>query len=295
MNHGNRARLRTLRRLAITNSRPQTVVLLHGLWFSGYILFVLARRLRRQGFTVHAFSYPSVRADLGTNAERLADFLDTLDADTVHLVGHSLGGILIRALFHHHPRQKPGRIVTLGTPHGGSRVARHLSRHAFWCWAMGKGVAQLLDADTVHLVGHSFGGILIRALFHYSPPRQAGRIVTLGTPHGGSRVARHLSRHALWRRLMGSGVAQLLAGTPQEWSSPPRDIGVICGTRSFGLGRLLYSGLPRPNDGLLTVKESAFPAAREHLALPVSHTGMLFSREVADQVESFLVSGGFLR
>jgi hypothetical protein len=59
------------------------------------------------------------------------------------------------------------------------------------------------------------------------------------------------------------------------------------------MGRLLYRGLPRPNDGLLTVKESAFPAAREHLALPVSHTGMLFSREVADQVGSFLVSGKF--
>jgi len=217
------------RRLALTNARPQTVVLLHGLWFSGYILFVLARRLRRQGFTVHAFSYPSVRADLSTNAERLAGFLDTLDADTVHLVGHSLGGILIRALLHRHPRQKPGRIVTLGTPHGGSRVAQHLSRHVFWRLAMGK------------------------------------------------------------------SVEQLLAGAPQHWSPPLREIGVICGTRSFGLGRLLYRSLPRPNDGLLTVKESAFPAAREHLALPVSHTGMLFSREVADQVESFLVSGGFLR
>ena len=228
MNHGNRARLRTLRRLAITNARPQTVVLLHGLWFSGYILFVLARRLRRQGFTVHAFSYPSVRADLGTNAERLADFLDTLDADTVHLVGHSLGGILIRALFHHYPRQKPGRIVTLGTPHGGSRVAQHLSRYAFWRWAMGKGVIKLL-ADAL-----------------------------------------------------------------QEWPSPPREIGVICGTRSFGLGRLLVRHLPRPNDGLLTVKESAFPAARDHLALPVSHTGMLFSREVADQAGQFLMTGKFL-
>jgi len=203
-------------------------VLLHGLWFSGYILFALARRLRRQGFAVHAFSYPSVRADLSANAERLARFLDALDADTVHLVGHSLGGILIRALF------------------------------------------------------------------HYSPPRQAGRIVTLGTPHAGSRVARHLSRHALWRRLMGSGVAQLLAGTPQGWSSPPREIGVICGTRSFGMGRLLYRGLPRPNDGLLTVKESAFPAAREHLALPVSHTGMLFSHTLARQVAAFLRSGQFV-
>ena len=209
-------------------NKNEAIVLLHGLWFSGYILFVLARRLRRQGFIVHTFSYASVRADLHANAARLARFLDTLDADTVHLVGHSLGGILIRALFHEHPQQKPGRIVTLGTPHGGSRVAARLSRYRFW------------------------------------------------------------------RRAMGKGTAQLLAGATQHWSLPLREMGVICGTRSFGLGRLLYRGLPRPNDGLLTVKESASVNAREHLALPVSHTGMMFSREVAEQIGHFLVSGKFL-
>lgn len=190
-------------------------------------MFLLARRLRRQGFTVHSFSYPSVRADLVANAARLARFLDTLDAATAHLVGHSLGGILIRALFQFHPNQRPGRIVTLATPHGGCRVAQHLGRHAFW------------------------------------------------------------------RRTMGQGVAQLLAGVPREWAPPPREFGAICGTRSVGLGRFLYPGLPRPNDGLLTVKESAYPAAREHLVLPVSHTGMMFSRTAAGQVANFLATGTF--
>lgn len=183
--------------------------------------------MRRQGFIVHTFSYASVRADLHANAASLARFLDALDADTLHLVGHSLGGILIRALFQNHPQRRPGRIVTLGTPHGGSRVAQHLSRRA------------------------------------------------------------------CWRRAMGKSIAQLLAGEASRWAPPAREIGAICGTRSFGLGRLLYRGLPRPNDGLLTVKESAFPAAREHLALPVSHTGMLFSREVARQVAAFLVTARF--
>jgi pimeloyl-ACP methyl ester carboxylesterase len=183
--------------------------------------------LRSRGFIVHAFSYPSVRADLRANAERLARFLAALDTGTVHLVGHSLGGILIRALFHYSPPRQPGRLVTLGAPHGGSRVAQHLNRHAFWRWAMGK------------------------------------------------------------------GVAQLLAGEPQHWPPPAREFGAICGTRSFGLGRFLYRGLPRPNDGLLAVKESAYPPAQEHLVLPVSHTGMMFSRTAAEQVANFLMTGSF--
>lgn len=210
-------------------SKNEAVVLIHGLWFSGHVMFVLARRLRRQGFTVRSFSYPSVRADLRANAERLAHFLDTLDVDTVHLVGHSLGGILIRALFHHHPRQKPGRIVTLATPHGGSRVAQYLNRHAFWRWAMGK------------------------------------------------------------------SVADLLGGLPQAWSLPASEIGVIGGSRSFGMGQLLYRPLPTPNDGLLTVEESTLVGTHDHLVLPASHTGMLFSRTVARQVGAFLAGGHFDR
>lgn len=190
---------------------------------------MLARRLRRRGFVVHVFSYSSVRSDLHANAAKLAHFLEKLDADTVHLVGHSLGGVLIRALFNDHPRQKPGRIVTLGAPHGGCRVAQRLN---------------------------------------------------------GS---------SLWRTVMGKSVAQLLAGETQRWVLPPREIGAICGTRSVGMGRLLYRGLPRPNDGLLTVKESAWAAAREHLALPVSHTGMMFSRTVARQTAAFLSTGHFDR
>lgn len=196
------------------------------MWFPAYCLWPLARRLERQGIAAHLYSYASVRADLATNAARLERFLSDFDADRVHLVGHSLGGILIRALFHYFPDQKPGRIVTLGTPHGGCQVARHLGRYAFWRRAMGKGVAQILAGD-VH------------------------------------------------------------------WPLPPRDIGVIGGTRSLGMGRFLYRGLPPPNDGLLSVDESALTGARDSITLPVSHTGMLFSRALARQVGEFLATGRF--
>lgn len=199
------------------------------MWLPAFCLWPLARRLERQGFSPRLYSYASVRADLAVNAAHLARFLSDIDAGSVHLVGHSLGGTLIRALFHYYPEQKPGRIVTLGTPHGGCRVARHLSRSAFWRRAMGNSVAQLLDDATRH------------------------------------------------------------------WPLPPRDIGVIRGSRSFGMGRFLYRRLPQPNDGLLTVEESDLPGARDSIVLPVSHTGMLFSRALAHQAGTFLGAGRFAR
>jgi pimeloyl-ACP methyl ester carboxylesterase len=147
----------------------------------------------------------------------------------------------------------------------------------------------------VHLVGHSLGGILIRALFHYHPDQKPGRIVTLGTPHGGCRVARQLSRSTFWRRAMGKSVVQMLDDATRHWPLPPREIGVIRGSRSFGMGRFLYRRLPQPNDGLLTVEESDLPGARDSIVLPVSHTGMLFSRALAHQAGTFLGAGRFAR
>lgn len=189
----------------------------------------MAHRLEHQGFIARLYSYSSACVGLRENAERLARFLVELDADPVHLVGHSLGGILICALFHFHPNQKSARIVILGAPHGGSQVAKYLSQFAFWRWAMGK------------------------------------------------------------------SVADLLGGLPQGWPPPTGETGTISGSRSLGMGRMLYCQLPQPNDGLLTVEESTLAGARDHIVLPASHTGMLFSRTVAHQVNVFLKTGHFDR
>ena len=63
---------------------------------------------------------------------------------------------------------------------------------------------------------------------------------------------------------------------------------------AFGLGPLFVS-LPGENDGVVTVEETRIEGLRDHLVLPVSHTGMLMSEPVAAQTATFLESGGFRR
>lgn len=106
----------------------ESIVLVHGLWMKGQEMFLLRRRLRQAGYRVYQFSYRSVARDLGQNATRLNSFLQQVEGTTVHFVAHSLGGLVVRRLFHDFPEQRPGRIVTLGSPHTGSYVADRLSR-----------------------------------------------------------------------------------------------------------------------------------------------------------------------
>lgn len=108
---------------------------------------LLRWRLGKAGFSTQRFSYPTVRSDIAANAARLQQFLSGLDANTVHFVGHSLGGLLILRLFADYPEQRPGRIVLLGTPYTGSATAHNLARHAWGRRLLGRSVEQALFGD----------------------------------------------------------------------------------------------------------------------------------------------------
>lgn len=106
----------------------ETVVLVPGLFMGGISMAVLQRRLCECGFDARRFSYYSARLSPAQNAVRLNDFLWSVQSPVVHFVCHSLGGLVVRHLFAHFPEQRPGRVVTLGTPHRGSFVAARLAR-----------------------------------------------------------------------------------------------------------------------------------------------------------------------
>ncbi len=132
---------------AIDNSG--LVVFVHGLWMTGVDMWWLRRGMMRHGYRVKQFSYPAVRCDVKQNAVRLNAFLEKhgRGVEVIHLVGHSLGGLVIRQMFHDFPAQKPGRIVTLGTPHSGSAIAHLFNRSRPGRWVLGKSTIRGLLGD----------------------------------------------------------------------------------------------------------------------------------------------------
>ncbi|RFF29053.1 alpha/beta fold hydrolase [Wenzhouxiangella sediminis] len=105
----------------------RSVVLVHGLWWGPWSMGLLGRRLGRRGLETCAFGYPTIRRGLQDNAAALREFIDTLDAERVDLVGHSLGGLVILRMLDEYADLPPGRVVLLGSPVHGSAVGRRVA------------------------------------------------------------------------------------------------------------------------------------------------------------------------
>ncbi|KAA9133503.1 alpha/beta fold hydrolase [Marinihelvus fidelis] len=113
------------------------IVLVHGLWFRAVFMRVLAGRLERRGFRVHSFDWSTTRAPITESALALRAFCDERVPGGAHLVGHSLGGLLILSMLAEPGWSAPGRVVFLGTPLQGSAVARRVRGWPGGEWLIG--------------------------------------------------------------------------------------------------------------------------------------------------------------
>ncbi|UCE30291.1 MAG: alpha/beta fold hydrolase [Burkholderiales bacterium] len=217
-----------------TDRAPEDhVVLLHGLGRSSLALAILRYRLHRAGFETHSVVYNSLTEEpAGIVADVIAEMDDCC-------------------------REVP-------------RGAR------------------------IHFVGHSLGGLIIRAYLARRRPANLGRVVLLGTPNQGSAVADYVSR---WRlseylptvRALGTGAD----GLARQLPVPDYEVGVIAGdrSRSSAFDEILGDA----HDGMVSVDSTRLEDMRDFIVMPVTHVGMRNDEAVADQVIAFLRTGRFLR
>ena len=110
------------------------ILLLHGMIDNRSIFAVLRRSLRRRGFgQVHTMNYSPLLRDVREAAHQLALQVERVCLETgyerLHIVGHSLGGIIARYYVQRMGGdERVHTLVTMGSPHGGTQVARILPR-----------------------------------------------------------------------------------------------------------------------------------------------------------------------
>lgn len=109
----------------------ETVLVAHGLWMPGIETALLRHRLQQAGFGAELFRFRTVRATLAENMHELSGRIESTHGDRIHLVGHSLGGVIAVHLLGRRQLPRIGRIVCLGSPLVGSCVADRLGRTRF--------------------------------------------------------------------------------------------------------------------------------------------------------------------
>jgi pimeloyl-ACP methyl ester carboxylesterase len=207
------------------------VILLHGLGRTETAMLLLENDLRGAGFDVHNIGYPSSE----------------------------------------------------GTP---DQLVAHVSAAIDECCAA--------SGRTVHFVGHSLGGLLIRAYLARGLPENLGNVVLLGTPNRGSELAD--IEEGLPGALvdMAGPTAQMLGTGPDAFpaSLPPPDFnaGVIAGTRD---AIVTNQWLPLPNDSMVSVQSAKLDGMSDFREFKVTHWGLRNDPKVAEATIAFLKHGRF--
>lgn len=207
------------------------VVLLHGLARGNAVMWLMAVRLEDAGFHVHRVGYSSLNRSPEQMLEEVQSQIDECCAA--------------------HPRR-------------------------------------------VHFVGHSMGGLLIRAYLEDKPVENLGRVVLIGTPNQGTEVVDRF-RDRWWMQMLGP--AALSLGTddesfPKSLAAPYYPVGVIAGESRLDIDDEI---LPGKDDGLVPVEATKLEGMSDFIVVESGHALMRYDEEVARQTIAFLNDGEFLR
>ena len=129
------------------------VLLVHGMGRTPLSMWRLARALRQAGSATELFGYLAARQSVEEIVRKLRKRLEALAGDEYVVIGHSLGGVLLRAAVATLPAgvRRPRRIIMLATPNHSPRLARRFE-HAWWYRTLNGDAGQWL-ADEGHFAG----------------------------------------------------------------------------------------------------------------------------------------------
>ena len=203
----------------------ERVILLHGVWLRAFTLARLAARLQAAGYEVERIDYASVARGPVAGIAELTRRCARCEAERVHVVGHSLGGLVALEAMRADRSIARGRVVCLGSPLRGSRAARVLASGRATRWMVGRS-----------------------------------------------------------GELLGRGIERCVDGV---------EVGVVAGVLPAGIG--FFAGLPKPHDGTVALEETRIDGLADHCTVRTTHSGLLFSDEAARQTIAFLRTGRFER
>lgn len=152
----------------------KVALVLHGLIRSRFSMNGIVRHLASEGYTAYTVGYPSTRLSIEDHAVFLHKIIDgQKQATEIHLIGHSMGGLVIRTTLAQFPDPRVRRVVMMGTPNLGAQRADTFSRVWLFPVILGPAGMQLVTSK---------GGII-----HSLPPIAPVEVGIIAGGTGGKR------------------------------------------------------------------------------------------------------------
>ena len=129
---------------SLPNTPKETIVLVHGMGRSHTSMWVLEVRLRKAGYVLLNYPYGVRDESLEQITERFRKFVaEKVKTNRYHLIGHSLGNIIIRNGFKQGYRPGLDRIVMLAPPNHPPALAKRFKEFFLYRWLYGNSGQQL--------------------------------------------------------------------------------------------------------------------------------------------------------
>jgi len=188
------------------------VVVLHGLYMSGFVMRPLCARLEKSGLKILNLTYNTLSPDRAAIFDKIDRFIG---GKPTALVCHSMGGLVARAY---------------------------------------------LEANSLQ-------------------SRHVENVITLGTPHKGSHIAKQMQQKGFEMLLKNS--VEFLLSENGNWPFNAK-LYSIAGDLPIGLMPLIAKG--SVSDGTVLIDETKLNGMAEHKVFHLSHTSMIYSRQVMDYI-----------
>lgn len=153
---------------------------------------------------------------------------------------------------------------------------------------LNKLVDSIPQENEIVLVGHSLGGLVSRLYLSKFKPQRNIKLITLGSPHRGSLVAKRIN-HTILKPLLGKStqVGFLLKELPQWDNSYP--LISIAGVKNIGVVNLFAKEVAEPSDGTVFLSETIVENSTEHVVIDNMHHSQLIAHPRAiDEVKKWI-------
>lgn len=223
-----RAKLDTIRvQHKLPAMKGKAVIVIHGIVRSSKSFGKMRKRLESEGYRVFGFDYPSTRVGIPQSAEFLQ-----------------------------------------------------------------KAVRSLEGIEEIDFVVHSMGGLIVRAYLAREQDPRIRRMVMLGVPNNGARLADKLKKNPLYKLIYGPAGQQMVSdkdGFTRKLPIPRFDFAIIAGARGTLNG---YNPLvPGDDDGTVSVSSARLPGAADFMTVKCLHSFLMSDADAIDATVRFLKSG----